>query len=252
MRRRVIAATLATLLALVGAALVAIYVVRADERALAQFDPTEVLVATAEIPAGGTLLVGENAQLRALPGSAVVAGALVDDEPVAGLVAAAPILPGEQMVAQRFVSREEITGDQVEVPEDLVQVTVVLQPERVLGGKLSAGDTVGIVISVQPEVGPYESETILHRVLVSRVQDVEPAATTDAEESAPAAAPGAQFITLALSAPDAERVVWGAEHGTLWLTLERETSVVDGTRRVLYGNVWTTARQAPVEETPEP
>ncbi|CAL8972489.1 hypothetical protein TESS_TESS_02506 [Tessaracoccus sp. O5.2] len=240
MRRRVIAAIAATLLTLIGAAMVAVYVVRADERALAQFDPTEVLVATVEIPTGGTLTAGENAELRALPKIAVVTGALTDAEPVSGLVAAAPILPGEQIVPQRFVSRETITGDQVVVPEDLVQVTIVLQPERVLGGKLIAGNTVGIVVSVQPDVGPYESETILHRILVSRVQDVEPVQATDDGEAAPAAAPGAQFITLALPAPDAERVVWGAEHGTLWLTLERETSVIDGTRRVLYDNVWTT------------
>lgn len=240
MTRRVIAAIAATLLTLAAVALVAMYVLRADERALAQFDPTEVLVATAEIPTGGTLTVGENAEVRALPKTAVVPGALVDAEPVSGLVAAAPILPGEQIVPQRFTTREAITGDQVVVPESLVQVTVVLQPERVLGGRLIAGNTVGIILSVKPEVGLYESETILHRVLVSRVQDVEPVPATEDGEAEPAAAPGAQFVTLALPAPDAERVVWGAEHGTLWLTLERETSLIDGTRRVLYDNVWTT------------
>jgi len=118
----------------------------------AQFDPTEVLVATAEIPTGGTLTVGENAEVRALPRTAVVPGALVDAEPVSGLVAAAPIFPGEQMVPQRFVAREGITGDQVVVPESLVQVTVVLQPERVLGGRLNAACGLGLVADRRPGI----------------------------------------------------------------------------------------------------
>lgn len=238
MRRRVIAAIVATLLALIGATLIAAYVASADARALAKLEPTPVLVVTTEIPTGGTLVVGENAEVREIPLVAVVPGALAAADPVADLVAAGSIVPGEQLVPQRFTTRENLSGDVVEIPPELVQVTLLLPPERVLGGKLVAGDTVGIVLSVSPDVGPYWSQTILHRALVGRVQAAEQVTTGEQQkEDAAAPPPGAQYITLAISSADAERVVWGAEHGTLWLTLERVGSTVDGTKRVDVENV---------------
>ncbi len=233
MSRRVIAAIVAALLAVVGAVLIASYVIGADQRALAQYEPTPVLVVTADIPAGGALAVGENAELQELPAAAVVPGALSEPDPVSDLVAATDLIPGEQVLPQRFVSLEDLSGDVVLVPDELVQVTVLLAPERVLGGELAAGDTVGVVLSVAPQVGPYSSETILHRTLVSRVQANADTPAQDDEGDGATPAPGSQFITLALSAADAERVVWGAEHGTLWLTLEREDSDITGTDDVV-------------------
>lgn len=237
MTRRIIAAVAATLLTLIGAALVATYVIGADQRAVARLEPTAVLVVTQDIPAGSPIVMGQNVETREIPLAAVVPGALTAPEPVEGQVAAAALHPGEQVLPERFVAPEDLTGDQVVVPEELVQVTVSLGPERVIGGRLTAGDTVGIVLSVQPPVSAvYQSQTIIHRVLVTRVQDAEQvsAETGEGEDVTP---PGAQYITVAVSAPDAERVVWAAEHGTIWLTLERETSLVEGTRQVTLDNV---------------
>ena len=47
------------------------------------------------------------------------------------------------------------------------------------------------------------------------------------------------MVTLALSAQQAEPVVFGAEHGSLWLSLEPEGAVTDGTRVLDPGNVYT-------------
>lgn len=230
MKRRVIAAVLATLLTLVGAGLVATYVVGADQRALAQFDPVEVLVVTEDIPQGGSIALGTNAVLRPVPKTAVVPGALTSGEPVSNLVAATALHPGEQVLADRFVAPEDLSGDAVVVPDEFVQVTVALSPDRVIGGRLEAGDTVGLVMSLTE---PPTSQTILHRLLVSRVQAIQP--TEEQGENAPPE--GSQFVTFAVSAIDAERIVWAAEHAMIWLTLERETSLVEGTKQVTAENV---------------
>ncbi|MHA6509614.1 Flp pilus assembly protein CpaB [Tessaracoccus sp. Y1736] len=234
MRRRVIAAIAATLLAVLGAALLGAYIVGADERALARLEPTAVLVVTQDIPAGSPITLGENVETREIPLAAVVPGALTTPEPVTGQVAIAALYPGEQVLSNRFVAPEDLTGDQVVVPEQLVQVTVSLGPERVIGGRLTAGDTVGVLLSVTDPAA--STQTILHRVLVTRVQDAQQG-SGETEEGEDATPPGAQYITVAVSAPDAERVVWAAEHGTIWLTLERETSLVEGTRQVTLENV---------------
>ena len=72
MRRRVIAALVATLLTLVGGALVAAYVVGADQRAAAKLEPTPVLVVTEDIPVGSSAVLGQNVEVRQIPRTAVV------------------------------------------------------------------------------------------------------------------------------------------------------------------------------------
>ena len=58
----------------------------------------------------------------------------------------------------------------------------------------------------------------------------------DDDISGPAASPGGNLlVTLAVDAPSAERIVFTAEHGTVWLALDPETAPSEGTK------VWTRA-----------
>ena len=45
------------------------------------------------------------------------------------------------------------------------------------------------------------------------------------------------MVTLAVSSHDAETLLYGAEHGTLWLSLQPADAVVTGTRVVTRDNV---------------
>ena len=47
------------------------------------------------------------------------------------------------------------------------------------------------------------------------------------------------MITLAVNAKDAESVVFGSEHGTLWLTLEPVGADTGGTRVLDPGTIYT-------------
>ena len=79
-------------------------------------------------------------------------------------------------------------------------------------------------------------------MLVTQVQGA-PAPADGQEDTATASAAsavptGSLLITLALTAEQAEGVVFGAEHGTLWLSLEPEDATTDGTTITTQGNVY--------------
>ncbi len=226
MTRRVIAAVAAVVLALVAGLLVTGYVTAADSRAAAGYELTDVLVVTEPILLGGAAVEGTNVELRQLPATAVVAGSVASVAKLGDRVANAELVPGEQLLDARFVDANLAMGKAVDVPKEMAEVTVVLSSERVLGGNIKAGDTVGVQASYEiPQGAPPVTSTLLHRALVSRVQGV-----TIPEESngEPQAEDGIQ-VTLAISARDVQRVVFAAEFGTLWLSLEQETTDIKGT-----------------------
>ncbi|WP_179480061.1 Flp pilus assembly protein CpaB [Allobranchiibius huperziae] len=244
MRRRIIAAVAAVLLALVGAVLLLSYVAGADRRAAAGMQTTPVLVATSAIPKGTAVAkVRDMAVLKSLPRTAVAAGTLSSLASVSGQVTTTDIQPGEQVFASNFADRKTLLAPgQVTVPNGMQQISVMLESERVLGGHLSAGSTVGVFISLKDKTQTGYTHLTLQKVLVTAVQGTAPTAspTTDGSPT-PSAQPaytGNVMVTLALMAPDAEKVVYAAEYGTIWLSLEPSSAKEGGTRIVAPGNVY--------------
>jgi pilus assembly protein CpaB len=245
MRRRLLAAIAALVLALVGTVVLVAYVRGAENRALAGVQTVDVLVVQQPVPAGTaatelTGLVG----VEQVPAKAAVQGRVTDLDELAGQVATVDLQPGEQLLAARFAGPDDLQAPgTVAVPAGAQEVSVLLEPQRAVGGRLAAGDTVGVFISLDPP----STHVVLHRVLVTQVQgapapaegpdDVE---TTSAGSPAPAAS---LMVTLAVTAEQAEGVVFGAEHGTLWLSLEPDGADVDGTEIVtpdnVYGKDWS-------------
>ena len=111
--------------------------------------------------------------------------------------------------------------------------------------KVAAGDTVSVFIS-QGALTHLQ----LHAALVTAVQGTTSLTAAPGTSSTAAAAttgtgvtPAAStstlptsslMVTLALAPPDAERLVWGVEHGTLWLAKEK-VGTPDGGTKVLDG-----------------
>jgi len=249
MKRRLLAAFAALVLLCAGTVVLLSYVRGADARALAGEATVQVLVADQPIPEG-TTADGLAALVRTevLPRKAAVEGRVSDLAELDGLVATVDVQPGEQLLLSRFGDAVESgTPGAVEVPDGMQEVSVLLEPQRAVGGRLAAGDTVGVYVSVVLQDGTTQTHAALHQVLVTQVQGaptpVGPEAEAAADDTATAAsgssAPSASLmVTLAVTAPQAEAVVFGIEHGTLWLSLEPEgaktggTDVVDG--RTIY------------------
>jgi pilus assembly protein CpaB len=244
--RRLLAALAALLLLVVGSVVLLAYVHGADARALAGARPVEVLVADKRIPEGtsGDALEGM-VRTETVPAKTALAGRVVNLSSLSGRVATVDLLPGEQLLFNRFTRPGDLKAPgTVEVPKGLQEVSVLLEPQRAVGGRLAAGDTVGVVVSLKSQDGTSATHAVLHKVLVTQVQGaptpVDPAAQEDpATQSAGTPAPSSSLmITLAVTAAQAEAVVFGVEHGTLWLSREPDGAQTGGTDVITGGNIY--------------
>lgn len=235
MKSRLLAGIAAVVLALVGAMLVVSYASGADERAVRALEPVEVLVVATAVPAGTaveSLLPFLAAQK--LPGTAVATSALKSLDGLAGKVTAVELLPGEQLVAERLTAPETLQASgSVQVPDGLQEISFQLDPQRVVGGRLTAGDHIGIFISLKDggiEAKPEKETTqlTLHKVLVTSVQRAASAAPSPEPTAGGSGAPvedtslptGSMLLTVAVNDVDATKIVYGSEFGTLWLSKE--------------------------------
>ncbi|MGY1724642.1 Flp pilus assembly protein CpaB [Blastococcus sp. SYSU DS0533] len=245
MRRRFLAAVAALALVVAGTAVLLGYVRGAEQRALAGVQAVEVLVAEAPIPAGTTgSALTELVGTALLPAKAALPGRVTDLTALADRVATVDLAPGEQLLDSRF----ERPGDMqapgtVPVPDGMQEVSVVLDPQRAVGGRLAAGDTVGVIVSMTE---PVSTHSVLHEVLVTQVQGAPapPAPPSDGTVAAAAPAPsGSLMITFAVTAAQAEAIVFAAEHASIWLSLEPADPDVSRTTVLtpdtLYGKAYS-------------
>jgi len=238
-RRRLIAALAALVLAATGTVVLLAYVRGADARALAGTRTVDVLVVDQPVPEGTPAEeLAELVRTERLPAKAAVPGVVTDLEELAGRVATVDLQPGEQLLAARFAAPEDLSvPGTVAPPEGAAEVSLLLEPQRAVGGRLAAGDTVGVHLSLDGH-----TDVVLSRVLVTQVQGA-PVAVADGEAtdtaSSGGAAPSASLmVTLGLRPEAAEAVVFGMEHGTVWLSLEPEGVDTSGTEVLTPANVY--------------
>lgn len=149
MIRRILAATAALTLAAAGVFLVMTYANAADDRAMADMETVDVLVATGAISEGTPAEeFGDLVERQAVPAKFVVDDAVTDMEAIEGELLTASLTAGEQLTAARFASADELRA-QGEFPlpdgaENLHQLTINLPNPQALGGSIAAGDTVGL------------------------------------------------------------------------------------------------------------
>lgn len=215
MQRRFIAAIAAVLLAGLGAVLLYSWVSQADARALAGTQPTAVFVATKPIPSGTKgSEISTFVEVKQIPTLAVVPGAITDLAEVTDLATTAEIAVGEQLISTRFGEPGTTSTGEVDVPEGLQQITVQLDASRVSGAE--AGDKVSVFLSQDEVTG-----LALRDILVVTVEAV----NADAKG-------GARTVKLALPAADATRVVYAAEFGKVYLSVEPAEGSVSGKTKV--------------------
>jgi pilus assembly protein CpaB len=223
-------------MAVAGTALVLSYVGGADARAMAGARTVEVLVAAKDIPAGTPAKqLASYVSAEQVPAKVVPAGTVSNLGQLAGKVAAVNVVAGEQLLSARFASPADLEQQgAVNVPKGMQELTISLEPQRVVGGQLKAGDTVGLFFSLEKGAagtGSPVTHLTLHKVLVTGVQGL-PAA---AEKTGGAAAPvpgGSVLVTLAVSAKDAEKIVYAQEFARTWLSKEPDSAYETGTREL--------------------
>ncbi len=258
MKTRLLGGIAALLVAIVGTVLLITYVQSADQRAMAGTETSEVLVVQKAIPAGTpTSEIGGSVALKPIQKSTLTEGTVTDLADLGSKVTAVSLVPGEQLLTSRMVDPDSFLGpSRVAVPDGMQEVTLKLPIERVVGGKVTAGDTVGIFISLQQSSTNGAGETTtqssgtqltFHKVLVTAAQFSNgSAAQPDAAQEGGSdgalssensnQSDGTYLITVARNSVEAERLVYAVEFGKIYLSkepaeaTEGNTGVVDQTK----------------------
>jgi pilus assembly protein CpaB len=243
---------LAVLLALIGTGGVLLYVHQANARALAGQRAVSTLVATQAIPAG----TSASAALRQgmlvsqkLPASSVPADAVAAITPELGsLVVSAPVQSGQLLLRPMLVTSAQVTGAGVlAIPSGMVAVTIPLCLPAAVAGYVQPGAKVAVFdtyslrnLQVSQSCtgssqtqsaqgnGGVRTRMVLPRVLVLSVSSApaKSAASTTAlgSSSATSTSSGPVLVTMAVSQPDAERLILLTETGLPYLALLNASS----------------------------
>ncbi|MEM7285022.1 MAG: RcpC/CpaB family pilus assembly protein [Actinomycetota bacterium] len=265
MRRKIVMVVAALLCGALGTALLVRFVQGAESRALEGEQLVEVFVVTEYIPSGtsGTAMI-ENGlvEVTEVPEKVRPVGSVISAADIADQVADTDLFPGEQLVVDRFINPDAFDSNPsaVQAPEGYIEISVSMPPQRVMGGFISPGDTVAIFASFNPGAGegssvdidgipvelPEELATelalpeetthvLMHKVLVTEIQVEEVPVQPDPDDPRVANAPrlvpsGNMLLTLALTTPEAERLVFALEYGSLYMAQEPEDAPEEGTQ----------------------
>ena len=250
---------LAVFVAIIGTALVFLYVRGADNRASDKFSAVTVLTATQNIAAGetyddavkaGKIAPGQVAQSNLNTGYQTSITALN------GKIAAVPIFAGQQIISSQFGNTVVSTSTNLPIPKGMIAVTVQLSdPDRV-AGNVYPGSRVALFATNMggPEhkggsgaglgSDPASTETalLLPNVLVLNVGDPVQATSTTTDES------GVQtsetlprtLLTLAVDQQEAQKVILASKGypDSLTFGLLTNTSQVKKGPGTTTANAW--------------
>jgi pilus assembly protein CpaB len=258
MNKKIVGIAGAVVLGAIGTLGLAAYVNGAADRARAGEDLVDVFVVTEPVKAGTPAAdLASKVKVEQVPTKVRPREAVQDFKSLEGLVASVDLVPGEELLASRFVNpaTSQVTRSALTaIPAGLHEVTLQLEPERALGGDLRPGDTVGVVASFDSqqadEAGvvaaanlvarpstPDTSHLVLHKVLVTRLQSP-PSASGGNKNGATQPPGGKMFVTLAVDPTTLERLVYCAEFGRVWLSYEPRDATTEGTKIVTRTNVY--------------
>jgi pilus assembly protein CpaB len=218
MQNRILAIMVAIVLAVVSALALVVYANSADRRALSQQAPIPVYVASQKIEQGQSIEdAAGKIRIVSLPRSALAQDAVRALTQISGRVAAVDILPGEQLIAGRWVSKEQFEGEnRLNVQPNFQAVSIQVDATRQVSGFITPGNKVNVFATFNGAGGKFS------RLLLADVKVLAVGTRAVGSTTRPAAAPSSSSlstITLEVQDRKVEKVVFAAESGTLYLSL---------------------------------
>jgi pilus assembly protein CpaB len=218
MGRRTVLLVAAVLVAALGASLVGFYVYNVNQRVKARQAPQQILVAKKLIPAGTTGDTAANdgdLQFMQVPKAAIAVGALDKIDPVASLVALAPIYPGEQILRAKFGKQGDSTALSIPTAGTMALSMSLGGPARV-NGFVVPGSEVAVFLT-----RGGSTELILDRVKVIGV-----GTRTLVPSSGQAAQQQSDVVTFGVTQAQAQKLIFAQSAGAIYLTLLTPDSTV--------------------------
>lgn len=232
MDRRRILLVVAVVVALLGTALVYLYVRGADARANDRFDTVNVLRAVAPIEAGETIDDAQaNGKLALEPVASdyLLPNYQTSVEALSGSVATVPILPGEQITSDKFGSEVVAGVGGLVIPKGMIAISVSLTDTARVAGFINPGTRVAIFVNGQDATGSPYTRLLLEDVEVIAVGSTSTTTqtTTTAEGTETTEQLPKTLMTLALAQKDAERVLLSETTGELVFALLTKDSNIN-------------------------
>lgn len=228
MNKRVIAAIAAGVLAVVGIGILALWAGQARERAFNGAKLVTVVQVTKQVTAGTPASdLGRSTTTTKLPAAVVPDGAVRSLDQVAGLVTNATLQPSEVLLTSRMSAPGAHAKGGIDVPTGMQEVTVNLEGQRSINGGLKPGDKVALWASGQ-QSGDWTA-LIANQVLITRI-------STGGDVKADQGAIVALVVTVAAKTSVIEKVVWAAEHGKIWVSLQNSETDGSGAKRLTEGD----------------
>jgi len=242
MDRRRLLLILAVFVAIMGTALVFLYVQGADKRAGDQFDNVSVLKATQDIAAGETydqaLADGKIASAD-VPRNQLTTGYQTSTTALKGEIASVPVFAGQQIISSQFGTSVSTASSTLPgLPNGMMAISVNLtDPDRV-AGNIQNGSDVAIFVTgtLQQSATAAASGTaaqstrlLLPKVMVLNVGSPQPPSTstttaddgTQTTEQLPKT-----LLTLAVTQKEAQKVILASKALSLTFGLLNDKSEV--------------------------
>jgi pilus assembly protein CpaB len=233
MDRRRILLIVAVIVALLGTALVFLYVRGADARAEDRFETTDVLTAVAPIEAGESIddaAANGKLALEAVPQDSLLPNYQTSTETLSGSVATVRILPGEQIVSDKFGAAAEVDGGSaLTIPKGMMSISVSLSDTARVAGFINPGTKVAIFLNGTDPAGSTYSRLLVPEVQVIGVGSTTTTQTTTTtpEGTATTEQLPRTLMTLALEQRDVEKVLFAQTSGELVFAVINDDSDVN-------------------------
>ena len=242
-------------------------------------EPTvSVLKVVKPIPKGASAdTLGDSVEIAQVRVSERLADTVESQGAIAGMVASQALFPNEQIVKARFVSpiQAKAEADAENAPaqtKGLIGVWVALEPLQAMNGMIDINTSVAVfanftgvtpIRDIPGEPSPLNpsSSLIVHKAIVldcvgCKAPAPLPGAVVPApapvDPAAPAPVPVAPVtisVKLGVDAPTAERLVFAAKYGSLWLGSEDPFVVEANTKVIDRSNVYiATPNQIPAQD----
>jgi pilus assembly protein CpaB len=245
MDRRRLLLIVAVFVALIGTALVFVYVQGADNRASQKFDNVQVLKATQNIAAGeqyDSALSSGKISLQDVPRDQLNNGYQTSTTALKGEIASVPIFAGQQIISSQFGKSVGAVASPLAIPKGMIAISVNLtDPDRV-AGNIENGSQVAIFVT-GTLTGPggaaggaaaagtsvQSTRLLLPKVTVLNVGSPQPpttSTTTDQNGTQTTEQLPRTLLTIAVTQKDAQKVIVASKALSLTFGLLTPTSVV--------------------------
>jgi pilus assembly protein CpaB len=226
----------ATVLALIAAALVVVYLENHDSSLQSSNGKVTVLVATRTIPQftpGNQVVDGKMFREDKVSPDALVDGAISNPDTLKGMVARNDIYPGEQLTTNQF-QKSDTTNVAVKLQPDQRAIAFPVDPASGLIGQLQAGDHVDVVATFDvlpigrngmPLTGAQAIP--LTRTIVSNALVLTAPQPTSSTPGGGGDSSNGPSLTLAVDTDKVNSVLFAQEKGTVWFALRPPGSAQD-------------------------